>query len=69
MMTGKRSTHFKINVLPHTTTGIDTNNPMITKEKLPWAPATASTLSMPINASAIIMVLIADQNPSSALIS
>ena len=69
-MIGYRSTHFKINVLPHTTTGIETNNPMITKEKLPCAaPATARTLSIPINASAMIMVLMADQKPSSALIS
>jgi len=46
--------------LHHTTIGILINKPRITSKKLPCAaPATPSTLSMPMTASAITIVFIA----------
>ena len=62
MMIGKRSTSFSTSVLPNTTMGTLTSRPMTTRSNEPWAaPATASTLSMPISASATTMVFIAPQ--------
>ncbi len=61
-MTEKRSTHFRIKLLPQTTIGMLISNPSKTSRKLPFAaPATASTLSRPIRASATTMVFIAFQ--------
>ena len=63
MMIGKRSTSFSTIVLPQTTMGTLISRPMTTRSKLPLAaPATPSTLSTPISASAITIVRMAPQN-------
>lgn len=60
MMIGKRSISRSTTPLPHTTTGTLTSSPSTTSRKFPCdAPAMASTLSMPITASAMMMVFIA----------
>ena len=61
-MMGKRSTSFSTMVEPNTTIGTLINRPITTRSIAPLAaPATPSTLSMPISASAITMVFIAPQ--------
>jgi len=63
MMRGKRSTSLSTIELPNTTIGTLTNRPMTTRSMAPWAaPATPSTLSTPIRASATMMVFMAPQN-------
>ncbi|MNV98461.1 hypothetical protein D3C71_1937170 [compost metagenome] len=60
MMTGKRDISFSTSVEPQTTIGMLISRPSTTSRKLPCAaPATASTLSTPITASAMMMVFIA----------
>ena len=59
---GKRSTSFSTRVEPNTTIGTLMSRPITTRSIAPCAaPATPSTLSMPISASAMTMVFIAPQ--------
>ena len=61
-MNAKRSTSFSTSVLPQTTIGTLISSPITTRSMLPFAaPATPSTLSTPISASAITIVFIAPQ--------
>ena len=70
MMIGKRSISLRIRVEPHTTSGTLTSRPMMTRPRWPLeAPAIASTLSSPINASATMIVRSALQNVLPALMS
>ena len=62
MMIGKRSTSFSTMVEPNTTIGTLISRPSTTRSIAPCAaPATPSTLSMPISASAMMMVFMAPQ--------
>jgi len=59
---GNRSMSLSTSRLPQTTIGMEMSRPKTTNTKLPCAaPATASTLSTPITASAITMVFMAPQ--------